>query len=414
MIRIRQRLDASVLNDIPQEIASQAKGLGLEKRVRPGQSVAVACGSRGIANYDTIVLATVRTLQQAGLEPFIVPAMGSHGAATAEGQKRVLEHSGISEEKMGVPIRSSLETVRLGETEDGIPVLIDRPASEADYVVPVNRVKSHTDFTYEIESGLMKMMAIGLGKRKGAAAYHRAVFNYGYSRVILTVARKVLESGRILFGVGIVENGYCQTAVVRLFSPEELEEGEKALLKQSKALEPHLPFEEVDILVIDLMGKDISGAGIDTKIVGRILAPLLAEEPEIPRIKRIIVRDLTDDSDGNAAGIGLADFVTQKLVDKVDREATYINSLVAGVPEHAKIPLTVLSDREALEAAASTIGMVAPRDLRIIRIKSTKHLEELDVSESYGPEVSGRADLEVVLPAQPLVFDENGNLGPFD
>ena len=413
MIRIRQKFETPVLEDIPGEITSQVNRLGLEKRVRQGQTVAVACSSRGIANYSLIVEATVRSLQRLGLEPFIIPAIGSHGAATAEGQKRVLEHTGISEQKMGVPIRSSLEIVQIGEIEDHIPVFLDKLASEADYIVPVNRIKSHTDFEFEIESGLMKMIVIGLGKQKGAARYHQAFFNYGYPRIILTVARRIVESGRILFGVGIVENGYCQTAEIGVLGPEELEEREKALLKEAKRLEPHLPFEEVDILIIDEMGKNISGAGIDTKVVGRIDMPLLEKEPEAPRVKRIIICDLTDDSDGNAVGLGMADFVTQRLVDKMDRDATYINAITGGDPEHAKIPLTLKNDREAIEVAATSIGLVAPEDLRIMRIKNTKHLGEVDISEAFKRELSKRNDLEIISQGKPMPFDEAFNLEPF-
>lgn len=413
MIRISQKFETPILEDIPQEIASQVNRLRLEKKIKRGQTVAVACSSRGIANYSAIVEATVHSLHQLELEPFIIPAMGSHGAATAEGQKRVLEHFGISEENMGVTIRSSLEVVQIGETEDDIPVLLDKLASEADYIVPINRIKSHTDFEYEIESGLMKMMAIGLGKQKGAATYHQAFFNYGYPRIILTVARKVLQSGRILFGVGTVENGYCQTARIGVLGPEEMEEREKDLLKEAKSFEPHLPFENVDILIIDEMGKDISGAGIDTKVVGRIYMPLLEKEPETPKVKRIIVCDLTKNSEGNAVGVGMADFVTKRLVDKVDIDATYINAITGGDPEHAKIPLTLKNDREAIDVAAESIGLIDRGGLRIMRIKDTKHLGEVDISQAYRKELSKRKDLEIIGEEKPMVFDQEGNLEPF-
>jgi hypothetical protein len=413
MIRIRQLFDTSALESISQEIGSQIAKLGLEKKVRRGQSVAVACSSRGIANYSTIVEATVRSLQHLGLDPFIIPAMGSHGAATAEGQARVLEHAGISEEAMGVPIRSSLDIVQIGETEDHIPVWLDKVASEADHIVPVNRIKSHTNFESEIESGLMKMMAIGLGKQKGAAWYHQAFVNYGYPRIILTVARKMLESGRILFGVGTVDNARLQTARIGVLGPEELEEGEKALLREAKRLEPRLPFDDVDILFVDRMGKEISGAGMDTKVIGRIDLPLLEKDPETPRVKRIIVGDLSDRSEGNAIGLGLADFVTKRLVDSMDVEATYINAITGGGPEHARTPLIAKNDREALELAAGSIGLVAPEDLRIMRILSTKHLEEVDVSEAYRAQLRKRSDLEIIAEGKTLAFDPHSNLEPF-
>jgi hypothetical protein len=246
--------------------------------------------------------------------------MGSHGASTAEGQTKVLENYGISEDTMDVPIFSSLNVVQIGETQDAVPVYIDKAATEADYIVPINRVKPHTEFEHSIESGLMKMMAIGMGKQKGASIYHQGIMVYGYPHVIETVGRRVLETGRILFGVGIVENGFGQTAKICVTGPEELEEKEKVLLKEAKKLSAGLPFEEVDVLIIDEMGKDISGTGFDTKVVGRIGMPLVAKEPEAPKVKRIVVCNLTKNTDGNADGIGLADFVTRRLVDKIDLE----------------------------------------------------------------------------------------------
>lgn len=413
MIRVRQKLEAPILQDIPQEIALQVNRLRLEKKVKRGQTAAVACGSRGIANYSAIIEATVRSLQGLGLEPFIIPAMGSHGAATAEGQKKVLENSGISEEKMGVPIRSSLETMQIGEIEGHIPVLLDKMASEADYIVLINRIRSHTDFEYEIESGLIKMMTIGLGKQKGAAIYHQAFYKYGYPRIILAAARNILHSGRILFGVATLENGYFQTAKIGVLGPEEFEDREKELLKIAKRLEPRLPFEDVDILIIDEMGKDISGTGIDTKVVGRIYMPLLAKEPETPRIKRIIICDLTESSEGNAIGVGIADFVTERLVEKVNREATYINAITGGDLERVRIPLTLKNVRKAVDVAAESVGLIHPEALRLMRIKNTKHLVEVDISKAYKEELSLRRDLEIIVEEKPLVFDSEGNLEPF-
>ena len=413
MFRVRQKFEAPAIDDIPREIALQVSRLGLEKRVRPGQTVAVACGSRGIANYSTIVQATVNSLQQLGLEPFIVPAMGSHGAATAEGQKRVLEHYGISEERIGAPIRSSLEVVQIGETEDGIPVFLEKLASEADRVVPINRIKSHTDFDYEIESGLMKLMAIGLGKQKGAATYHQAILTYGYPRVILTVARKILESGRILCGVATVENGLAQTSQIAVVRPEELEQREKELLKEAKRLEARLPFEEADILIIDEMGKDISGTGFDTKVVGRIHMPLVTREPEAPRVKRIVVCDLSENSEGNAVGVGIADFVTRRLVDKIDFDALYMNAISGVSPEQAKIPVTLKDDREAIEVAIKSVGLILCEKLKIIRIKNTKHLGEVDISQAYEEELPDRDDLEIISERRPMAFDQQGYLEPF-
>ncbi len=339
--------------------------------------------------------------------------MGSHGAATAEGQKRVLDHAGLSEMTLGIPIRFSLDTVKITETDDGIPVILDKLASKADFIVLVNRVKSHTDFEAEIESGLMKMMAIGLGKRSGAAAYHEAVFRWGYPRVILSVGREIIQSGRLLFGVAVVENGYEQTATVSVLPPDEIEDREKKLLQEAKSLMLRLPFDDVDILIVDEIGKDISGTGMDTKIVGRIYLPLLTEEPRSPRIKRIVVCDLTEKSEGNALGIGLADFVTKRLLDKVDWNATNVNAVIGGCPEHARLPLVLPSDREAVETASQSVGAAGPEQLKLIRIKNTKQLGEIDVSSAYRDEIMRRKDLEIAAEKSSLHFDEDGTLKPF-
>ena len=413
MTRVKQKFDAPILKDIPGDIAMQIESLELKRKVRPGQTVAIACSSRGIANYRLIVEATVQSLRNHGLEPFIIPAMGSHGAATAEGQKRVLAHYGITEKTIGVEILSSLETVQIGTTTEQLPVYLDKFASQADHIVLINRVKSHTDFEYEIESGLMKLLAIGLGKQKGAAQYHQAFFNFGYPRIILSVANMILGNGKILFGVATVENGNCQTAKIGVLKPETLFECEKELLREAKRLEPHLPFEEIDILFIDEMGKDISGAGIDTKIVGRIHTPLLAEEPKTPDIKRIIIGDLTEHSEGNAVGVGLADFVTQRLFAKIDREATYMNALSGGTPEQAKIPLVLRNDLEALRMAVNSIGLIDPEAVRLMRIKNTKHLAEIEISSIYKKDLLQRPDLEVISANKSLCFDGQGNLEPF-
>jgi hypothetical protein len=413
MIRIKQKLEAPVLADISGEINNQIKNLGLEKSVKPGETVAVACSSRGIANYCTIVKSTVDGLKEAGLQPFLFPAMGSHGASTSEGQKRVLENYGITEASMGVPIRSSLEVVQIGATEDAVPVFIDKMASMADYIVPVNRVRAHTEFEHSIESGLMKMLAIGLGKQKGASLYHQAFMVYGYPRVILSVSRRVLSTQKILFGVGVVENGYGQTAAVAVAGSNDLEEQEKELLVESKRLAARLPFDQADVLIIDEMGKDISGTGFDTKVVGRILMPLVADEPQSPKVKRIVVCDLTKKTEGNADGVGIADFVTKRLVDKIDMNALRTNAIAGAEPEHARVPMFLENDRQAVETAIQSVGLIQPDQLKIIRIKNTMAMGEVDVSAAYREEFAGRADLKIIADDWSLQFDGEGNLTPF-
>ena len=413
MMRIRQTFDDTALDDIPGEITGQLANLKLESSVKKGQTVAVACSSRGLANYGIIVKAVVSFLKQLKLDPLLIPAMGSHGAATAAGQKRVLEHLGIDEEDVAALIRSSLEIVQIGETENHIPVYLDKLASEADHIVLINRIKKHTEFEHEFESGLLKMMAIGLGKQEGAATYHEAMLTYGYPGVILAVARKVMQDANLLFGVGTVENGYGQTARIGVGLKENIEEMEKELLTSAKAYAPSLPFDEADIILIDEMGKEISGTGFDTKVVGRIGLPLVTPEPERPKIKRIVVSDLTEGSAGNAVGVGIADIITQRLLDKIDMDALNMNTITGVCPEMGKIPLTVKNDYEAIEIAIKCVGLIPREKLKIMRIKNTALLSEVEISEAYEDEISKRDDLEVLSPKREMEFNAAGNLRPF-
>lgn len=413
MIRCRQTFDQTVLKDVAGHIRGRIGALAPFLDVKTGQTVAVACSSRGLSNYPTIVKAVVSALKQNGLQPFIIPAMGSHGAATAEGQKRVLEHLGIYETEVGAPIKSSLEVVKIGETEDCLPVFLDKLAAEADHIVLINRIKKHTEFDHEFESGLIKMMGIGLGKQEGAATYHEAMLTYGYPHVLLTVARKVMEHSNLLFGLGSVENGYGQTAAIGVCPREKIEETEKELLKSAKAYAPGLPFDEADIIIIDEMGKDISGTGFDTKVVGRIGLPLVTADPESPSIKRIVVCDLTEGSEGNAVGVGIADVITQRLLDKIDMDALNINTITGVCPEMGKIPLTMRNDKEAIEIAIKCVGLISREKLKIIRIKNTSVLSEVEVSEAYGEELASRSDLEVMGEKRPMGFNADGNLQPF-
>jgi len=413
MIRVRQTFDDTTLANVSDEIHTQLANMKLTSAIKPGQTVAVACSSRGIDNYAAIVKAVISHLTQLKLAPFIIPAMGSHGAASAAGQKRVLAHIGIVAEDMGAPIRSSLEVVRLGETEDRLAVHLDKLASEADHIVLINRIKKHTEFEHKFESGLLKMMAIGLGKQEGAAAYHEAMLTFGYPRIILTVARKMMQSANILFGLGVVENGYGQTAQIGICRSDGILDMEKRLFKSAKAFAPKLPFDEADIIIIDEMGKDISGTGFDTKVVGRIGLPLVTAEPERPKIKRIVVCDLTEGSEGNAVGVGIVDIITQRLLDKIDMEALNINTITGVCPEMGKIPLTMKNDREAIEVAIKCVGLIPKDKLKVMRIKNTARLSEVDVSQAYEAELAKRRDLEVVVGKRPMGFDADGNLLPF-
>src|SRR5437016_96445 len=336
--------------------------------------------------------------------------MGSHGGGTPEGQLSVLGHYGITEATMGCPVRATMDVVQVGEAL-GLPVWLDRHAADTDWIGLVNRVKPHTDFKGSIESGLFKMMTIGLGKYKGAIQYHRANVRHSYETVITEVGREMLAKAKIAFGLGIVENGYDETAHVEAFGAADLEAGERRLLKMAKENLARLPLSALEVLIVEQVGKNVSGAGMDTNVIGRPSNPH-EPFPNDPRILWIVALDLTEDSGGNATGIGNADFTTRRLAEKIDWKKTAINCLTACAPNGAKLPLTFESDREAVESALGCIGLTEPEHARVIRIKNTLMIGELECSEAFLPEIKKRADLEVVGEARPLDFDAAGQVVP--
>ncbi len=327
--RVRQHFEAPRVDDVPGEVERELSSLRLSQRIKPGQTVAITAGSRGIANIHLIIRGCVAHLQRLGAKPFIVPAMGSHGGGTAEGQAQILHDYGITEAFCGCPIKASMETVIVCQTAEGFPVHFDRHASEADHVFVVGRVKPHTDFVGEIESGLMKMMLIGLGKHEGAKVYHRAIQEYSFGQILRSVAGQVLKKCRIVGALATLENGYDQTAKLAAVLPEELESREKELLVLARQWLPRLPFKKVDILLVDELGKNISGAGMDTNVVGRKKNFHGASPDEFPQVKRIVVRGLTEATHGNAAGIGMASFVTTRTLRATDMLKTRINCLTS-------------------------------------------------------------------------------------
>ena len=406
MYRVRQSFQRARLADIPAAVrGSMAKA---RLPVKPGDTVAVGAGSRGVANIAVIVRAVVDHLKDLGARPFVFPAMGSHGGAVADGQLEILEHYGITEATMGCPLRASMDVVQVGEAL-GMPVWCDRIASEADWIGIVNRIKPHTDFKGSIESGLFKMMTIGLGKYRGATQYHRANVNHGYETVITAVGREMLARAHIGFGLGVVENGYDETAVVEAFNAEDLEAGERRLLKDAREWMARLPFSPIDVLVVEEIGKNISGSGMDTNVIGRPSNPH-EPFPADPKILWIVALDLTEDSGGNATGIGNADFTTRRLAEKIDWKKTAINTLTACAPNGAKLPLTFDSDLEAIESALGCIGLTTSEQARIIRIKNTLMIGEIECSEAFLPDIQKRPDLEIVGEARPLPFDAAGQI----
>jgi len=339
-----------------------------------------------------------------------VPAMGSHGGGTAEGQRQVIESYGMTEEFLGCPIRAGMETVVVCETREGIPVHFDRHAFEADHVIVCGRVKPHTLFTGDIESGLMKMMLIGLGKCEGATVYHGAIQEYSFGQIIRSVATELIAKCHILAGLAIVENAFDETARLEAVAPEEIESREKELLVLAKKWMPKLPFPEVDVLLIDRMGKNISGVGFDANIVGRKYDDHKAIEGEFPKVKRIAVRGLTKETHGNAVGIGMAEFCKSQLLRDTDFEKVRLNAIVSGHVSAAMLPLDYETDREMLEMALRTIGMAPPPDAKLLWISDTLHLAEVECASVYLEEAQRRDDLEILCEPRALPFDANGHL----
>jgi len=405
LVKVRQTFAADRLEDIEKAVGSEIARVGLA--IRPGDRIAITAGSRGIANLARIVRAVVAELKSRGAEPFIVPAMGSHGGATAQGQAEVLAGYGITEQAVGAPVRSSMEVVELPRGELEHPVYQDRLAHEADGIVVLNRVKVHTDFHGDTESGLLKMCVIGLGKHRQALAMHRYGV-HGIRDLLPPAAEQIIRHSKILFGLGIVENAYDETAVIRAIRPEEMRREEMKLLEICRCNMPRLPCDALDLLIVDRMGKDISGSGMDTNIIGRM--SIRGEmEPERPRVRTLVVTDLTDASHGNAAGMGLADFITRRLQDKIDFQATYENILTSTFNERGKMPIVADTDRQAVQYAMRTWGPVAAEDAAIARIRDTLHLGELYVSK---PVLERCGQLEIIGQATGL-FDESGSLKPF-
>jgi len=410
IFRVRQTFEGPQLSDVPGEVHSQLARLELGRKVRPGEGVAITAGSRGIANIAAITQAIVEHLKGFGAKPFIVPAMGSHGGGTAEGQRQLIESYGITEELLGCPIRSGMETVIVGHAAEGFPIHFDRLALQADHVVVCNRVKPHTGFCGPIESGLMKMLLIGLGNCEGAKIYHRAIQDFSFQQIIRSVAGEVLSRCPILAGVAIVENAYDQTALIEAVPSARFEPREKELLTLARRWMAGLPFQHVDALLVDRIGKDISGTGLDPNVVGRKFNDHKALDDEWPKVKRIAVRGLTSATHGNAMGLGMAEFCRSQLLGETDFAATRLNGLVSGHIAAVMTPLDYPTDREMLSAALGTIGLAEPADAKLLWIADTLHLGEVECSAAYFEEARRRNDLEILTDLRELPFDAVGNL----
>jgi hypothetical protein len=413
MLRIRQDFPRSPSLDLRATIATEfAK---LLPYLKPGARIAVGVGSRGITNLSVIVKTVIDELKAAGVRPFIIPAMGSHGGATPEGQREVLATYNITEQTMGVPIQAAMEARELGRSVDGAPAFCSVEALQADGILVVNRIKPHTDFYGTIGSGLLKMLVIGVGKHAGALAMHRAASRVGHERAIRGMANVILEQAPVLGGIAILENQFHETAQIIAVPRAGMASAEETLLEEARRLMPLLPFEEVDLLIVDWLGKNVSGSGMDPNVTNRwvqgYIGGLMRENRPAPFVRRIFVRDVTPESHGNAIGIGLADVTTTRLVRAMDLAATNINALTSLTPQTAKIPIAFDTDREAIERTLATLALDDPaRQAQVVRIESTLSVVEMDVSEALWANARTRSGLTAIGSPREMVFDANGNL----
>jgi len=403
--RVAHRISAPSVPDVRSAAQKAARSVVEQASPKPGASVAVGVGSRGIAGIADVVGAVITELQAHGCRPFIVPAMGSHGGATAEGQAGILAGYGIDEASLGVPVRATMEVVQLGTLDDGYPIFFDRYACEADAVLVVNRIKHHTDFKGPIESGLCKMCAIGLGKRQGAEAIHRFGAD-GLSGIMPEVGRRLVEAGSVIGGVGLIENQYGRIAEIHGVPASEIgREGEERLLEKARKLAPRLAFDSADVLIVDEMGKNVSGTGMDTHVIGRVRMPSIPEaEWDGPNVRMVVALALTEQTHGNAAGLGLADIVTRRLLEQVDVAVTNTNHRTSqeGGAYRGGIPIVLETAEAAVRAAMGLCGRGNRGDIQVARIRNTEIVDVLEVSEGFMAEVTERDDLEVVSGPHPL------------
>ena len=409
MAAVLQRFDDAHISDVEKAVREQLTRPEITARVNSGMRIAIGAGSRGIANIGITVRATVQALRELGAEPFVFPAMGSHGGARPEGQQAVLAGYGITEEDVGAPIRATMDTILIGEMKDGTPVHMDRYAHEADGVVLINRIKPHTSFRGPIESGVVKMIVIGMGKIQGATHMHAHGMDL-FPELLPRVAAFLMERTSILFGIGVVENAYDRTAIVEALLPDALVEREVELQTKAKSLMGRLYFSDIDILLIDQMGKEISGAGFDPNITGRNHRGVTGFDD--PKVQKIVVLDLTKMTNGNATGLGLADVITRKLYDAIDYPSTYGNVITSAYLDGALIPIAMPTDQQAVQLAIKTLVRVKQGQARIVRIRDTLSIDKISVSEPMLTEVKQHPDMSIIGEPAPFDFAPDGTLRP--
>ena len=407
MAGFRQHFDAQRLEDVETTVDAELQRTGLASRIKAGQRVAITGGSRGIANIDRITRVVVDAVRAAGGDPFVMPAMGSHGGATAAGQIEVLASYGLHEETLGCPVEATMATDQIGSLEDGTPILVNRLALEADGVIVINRVKPHTSFRGVHESGVVKMMTIGLGCHRGATMAHAQGAD-GLSRLIPALGKAILEHLPVLAGVAIVENAYDETMVVEALQPEEFSTREPHLLEQARVSMPRILAQGIDLLIVDEMGKEISGTGMDTNVIGRMMLPGV-KEPDVPGVARILVRRLSAKTHGNANGVGLADVIPKQLHDEIDFDATYANAFTPTFLNRAYVPIVKADDRAAIGAMFEVLRMDDASHARVARIRNTLSLEHIQLSEALARD-SHHPDLHQEGDFADMSFDAEGAL----
>jgi hypothetical protein len=406
MVPVRQKFEDNSLNDWNGSLVDRIRENESFQRIKPGSRIAITAGSRGIAGLPEILRLITEEILSAGANPFIIPAMGSHGGATAKGQEALLEHMGITEQSVGAPVKSTMDVVQIGTSASGLPVYMDRYAFDADGVVVVNRIKPHVAFRGNYESGLMKMIAIGLGKQKGAETCHDLGLGV-MARNIEEISHVAVQSGKILFGVGIIENAFHKAAEIHVLSAADIEKREPELLERAWGNAPRLYFSNLDVLIIDEIGKDISGTGFDNNVVGRYHTPYASGGPNITRIAAL---DITERSGGNGNGLGILDFTTRRAFDKFNFEQTYPNSLTSTVPMSVKIPMVLKNDRQAIQAAIKTCNIQKKEDVRLVRIRNTLSLQKIEASLSLVPEINENPNLWIESSDYIFAFNNEGNL----
>lgn len=406
MVSVKQNFPRPRVDNVPARVRELIEREEIKSTIKPGMEIAITCGSRGIANIKFIIREICTCVKERGAKPFIVPSMGSHGGATAEGQREIIESYGVTEEFCGAPIRSCMDVRRIGSTEDGRDVFIDKIASEADGIIVAGRVKPHTDFRGPYESGLMKMMVIGLGKQRGAETFHEEGPEH-MARNLQLYGKAILENAPILFGIAILENAYDETAKIEALLADEFIDKEPELLLEARTLMPKSYIQDVDLLIVDRIGKDISGDGMDPNITGRFCNPYVSGGMNA---KKIAILDLTDETHGQMVGLGYGDVTTRRCLEKCDFEASYPNALTTTTFIPFRVPIVLDSDRDAIGACLKYCGNNDKQNPRVMRIRDTLHMGYIWVSEALIGEVKAHPNMEILGPPEPLPFDENGNL----